>query len=323
MSSTWTVLLPPTIDPVGPESLADIATCTSRAAYADEDALIADIDRYDAIITRTQPVTERLLAAADRLQIVAKHGTGVDNVDLAAASEHGVVVANTPGENANSVAEHAVALLLAAKRNVVDADHATQTGEWRRADFRGHDLRGRTLGLFGAGNAGTRVATLLAGFDVTCVAYDPYADPDSLPETVSLVDDETTLFERADDVSVHAPLTPETRHAIGAEALDALPEDGVVVNTARGGIVDEAALVAALEAGELGGAGVDVYETEPPTPDDPLLSCPGVVRTQHNAGTSAEALANMSRAAAALVRTAYEGEVPETALNPGAWSTSS
>jgi len=317
------VLLPPTIDPAGPESIADIATCTSRSAYADEDALLADIDRYDAIITRTQPVTERLLAAADRLQIVAKHGTGVDNIDLAAASEHGVVVANTPGENANSVAEHAVALLLAAKRTIVDADRATQTGEWRRADFRGHDLRGRTLGLFGAGNAGTRVATLLAGFDVTCVAYDPYADPASLPETVSLVDDETVLFERADDVSVHAPLTPETRHAIGAEALALLPDDGVVVNTARGGIVDEAALVTALEAGELGGAGVDVYETEPPTPDDPLLSCPGVVRTQHNAGTSVEALANMSRAAAALVRTAYEGTVPETALNPDAWSTSS
>ena len=322
MSSTWTVLLPPTIDPAGPESLGDIATCTSRAVYADEDALVADIDRYDAIITRTQPVTERLLAAADRLQIVAKHGTGVDNVDLAAASEHGVIVANTPGENANSVAEHAVALLLAATRNVADADRATQAGEWRRADFRGRDLRGRTLGLFGAGNAGTRVATLLAGFGVTCVAYDPYADPASLPETVSLVDDEVEFFERADDLSVHAPLTPETRHAIGAEAFALLPDDGVVVNTARGGIVDEAALVTALEAGDLGGAGVDVYETEPPAPDDPIASCPGVVRTQHNAGTSAAALANMSRAAAALVRTAYEGTVPETALNPDAWGPS-
>ena len=322
MPRTWNVLLPPTIDPVGPESLADIATCTSRAAYADEDALVADIDRYDAIVTRTQPVTERLLAAADRLQIVAKHGTGVDNVDVDAATERGVVVANTPGENANSVAEHAVALLLAATRNVVDADRATRAGEWRRADFRGRDLRGRTLGLFGAGNAGTRVATLLAGFDVTCVAYDPYADPASLPETVSLVDDETALFERADDLSVHAPLTPETRHAIGAEAFALLPDDGVVVNTARGGIVDEAALVAALEASELGGAGVDVYETEPPTADDPLRSCPGVVRTQHNAGTSAEALANMSRAAATLVRTAHEGAVPETALNPDAWAPS-
>ena len=321
MSSTWTVLLPPTIDPVGPESIADIATCTSRAAYADEDALVADIDRYDAILTRTQPVTERLLAAADRLTLVAKHGTGVDNIDLAAATEHGVVVANTPGENTDSVAEHAVSLLLAAARNVVDADRATRAGEWRRADFRGHDLRGRTLGLFGAGNAGTRVATLLAGFDVTCVAYDPYADPATLPESVSLVDDEMELFERADDLSVHAPLTSETHHAIGAEALAALPEDGIVVNTARGGIVDEAALVAALEAGSLGGAGIDVYETEPPAADDPLLSCPGVVRTQHNAGTSVDALANMSRAAAALVRTAYEGDVPETALNPEAWST--
>ena len=318
MSRTWTVLLIPPIAPAGPGWLGTSATCTRRTGYDDEAALVADIDRAEAIITRTQPFTERLLAAADRLQIVAKHGTGVDNVDLAAASEHGVIVANTPGENANSVAEHAVALLLAATRNVADADRATQAGEWRRADFRGRDLRGRTLGLFGAGNAGTRVATLLAGFGVTCVAYDPYADPASLPETVSLVDDEVEFFERADDLSVHAPLTPETRHAIGAEAFALLPDDGVVVNTARGGIVDEAALVTALEAGDLGGAGIDVYETEPPAPDDPIASCPGAVRTQHNAGTSAAALANMSRAAAAPVRTPYEGTTPETAPNPDA-----
>ncbi|MFC5278807.1 hydroxyacid dehydrogenase [Halorubrum rubrum] len=318
MTRRWNVLLPPTIDPVGPESLADVADCTSRADYADEEALLADVDRYDAIITRTQPVSAELIGAADRLKVVAKHGAGVDNVDVEAATDRGILVANTPGENANSVAEHAVTLLLAAKRNVVRADRATRKGDWRRADFRGRDLFGRTLGLFGAGNAGRRVATLLSGFGVSCVAYDPYVDPADLPENVSLVDEPTDLFERADDVSVHAPLTDETYHAVGAAEIGALPADAVLVNTARGGVVDEDALVAALREETIAGAGVDVYETEPPEPDDPLLECDSAVFTQHNAGVSVDALENMSRAAAGVVRTVHAGGVPETTLNPEA-----
>lgn len=320
MERQWNVLLPPTIDPTGPDSLSDIATCVSRAEYDDEDALLADIDRYDAIITRTQPVSEEMIAAADRLKVIVKHGAGVDNVDVEAATEHGVLVANTPGTNTTSVAEHAVTLLLSVKRNIVRADRATKDADWRRHDFRGRELTGRTVGLFGAGNAGQRVAELLTGFDVSCVAYDPYVGREALPANVTLVESEDELFERADDVSVHTPLTDETRHAIGRRELELLPEDAVVVNTARGGVIDEEALVAALREGTIGGAGIDVFETEPPSSDDPLLDCESAVLTQHNAGVTVEALRNTSREAAANVRTVYDGGVPETTLNPDAVS---
>lgn len=318
MAQQWNVLLPPTIDPVGPDSLADIAAYKSRAEYDDEDALLRDVDRYDAIITRTSPVTGEMIAAADRLKVIAKHGSGVDNIDIETATERGVIVANTPAANTTSVAEHAVALLLSVKRNVVQADRATKDADWRRHDFRGQELTSRTVGLFGVGNVGQRVAELLTGFDVSCIAYDPYVDRGALPATVTLVDSERELFERADDVSVHTPLVEETYHAIGRQELERLPEDAVVVNTARGGIVDETSLATALREGTIGGAGIDVFETEPPTPDNPLLGCESVVLTQHNAGVTIEALRNMSREAARNVRTVYESRIPETALNPEA-----
>lgn len=318
MTRQWNVLLPPTIDPTGPDSLSDIADSKSRAEYEDEDALLAEINQYDAIITRTQPVTAELIAASDRLKVITKHGAGVDNIDIEAATEHGVIVSNTPGENTTSVAEHAVMLLLAAKRKVVRADRATRNADWRRQDFRGHELSNRTLGLFGAGNAGQRVAEFLSGFDVSCVAYDPYVDPEVLPENVSLVETTPELFECADDVSVHTPLTDETHHAVGKEQLESLPEDAVVVNTARGGVIDEEALAVVLREGTIAGAGIDVFESEPPNPDNPLLDCETAIFTQHTAGVAVEALENVSQAVAANVRTVYEGGVPETVLNPEA-----
>lgn len=313
---TWDVLLPPTIDPVGPESISDIATFTSREEYENAGALLGEIDRFDALITRTEPVSAELIDAADSLRIIAKHGAGVDNIDVEAATQCDVIVAYTPGANTRSVAEHAVMLLLATKRNVVRADTATRAGDWRRHDFRGRELSGRTLGLFGAGNAGCELARLLTGFGVSVVAYDPYVASEALPRNVSLVDSVRALFEAAEDVSVHAPLTEETRHAIGHDELAALSDDGVVVNTARGGVIDESALVEAITESEIAGAGIDVYENEPPATDTPLFDLERVVLTQHNAGLTVDALEEMSRASAANVRTVYEGELPENTLTP-------
>lgn len=315
---TWEVLLPPTIDPVGPESISDIATFTQRNEYANRDALLGDADRFDAIITRTDEIPTELIDAAESLKVIAKHGAGVDNIDIEAATRRGVIVANTPGANTMSVAEHAVTLLLAVKRNVVQADSATRDTDWRRHDFCGRELSDRTLGLFGAGNAGRTLVQLLSGFGVSVVAYDPYVAPEALPSNVSLAESVDDLFEAADDVSVHAPLTEETRHAIGREELAALADDGVVVNTARGGIIDEDALAAAIDEDDIAGAGIDVYENEPPANDNPLFDLEQVVLTQHNAGVTVEALRNMSREAAANVRTVYEGRIPETALNTDA-----
>ncbi|GAA0658669.1 hydroxyacid dehydrogenase [Salarchaeum japonicum] len=315
MSETWTVLLPATIDPSGPDELSDFASFVSISEYADEAALVADAGRFDAVITRTVPLTADFFDAADSLRVVVKHGAGVDHVDIDAATRNGVLVANTPGKNTNAVAEHALTLLLAAKRQVVRADAATRQADWRRHDFEGHELSGRTVGLVGAGNAGRRFAALLTGFGVSCVAYDPYVDPGVLPEHVELVESVRAVFEAADDASVHVPLTEDTRHVVGREELRLLPDDGVLVNTARGGVVDEAALVDALESGDIAGAGVDVYETEPPTADDPLLDRERAVFTQHNAGLTAEAARAVSLATAEHVRTVYEGGRPDTALN--------
>lgn len=312
---TWDVLLPPEIDSAGPNAIRDIATFTTRDTYDTTTALRADIDRYDAIITRTHELSADLIAAADNLKLIAKHGAGMDNIDIEAATANNVLVANTPGANKNAVAEHAATLLLAVKRNVVQADTATRDADWRRHDFQGRELANRTLGLFGAGNAGQRLAELLTGFDISCVAYDPYVDPATLPSNVALVNSTTALVDQADDLSVHAPFTPETEHAISDAELTALPDDAVVVNTARGGIIDEAALVDALAANDIAGAGIDVYETEPPAADDPLLSRDDVVLTQHTAGVTTEALREMSRRGAANVRTVYTGNIPETTVN--------
>jgi D-3-phosphoglycerate dehydrogenase len=312
---TWEVLLPPTIDPVGPESISDIATFTRRDEYENRDALLGDINRFDAIITRTEEVPAELIDAAESLKIIAKHGTGVDNIDIETATRRSIIVANTPDANTTSVAEHAVMLLLAVKRNVVRADTAARDGDWRRHDFCGRELSGRTLGLFGAGNVGRRLTQLLTGFGVSFVAYDPYVASDALPSNISLVESVEALFDVADDISVHTPLTEETRHAIGREAFVALSDDGVVVNTARGGIIDEDALAAAISENNIAGAGIDVYENEPPTDDNPLFDLEQVVLTQHTAGVTVEALRNMSHESASNVRTVYEGGIPKTALN--------
>lgn len=312
---TWEVLLPPTIDPVGPESISDIATFTGRDKYENRDALLEDANRFDAIITRTEEIPAELIDAAESLKVISKHGAGVDNINIEAATRRGVIVVNTPDANTTSVAEHAVTLLLAVKRNVVQADTATQDNDWRRHDFCGRELSDRTLGLFGAGNAGRRLIRLLSGFNVSFVAYDPYITPEVLPTNVSLVESMEALFDAADDVSVHAPLTEETKHAISSKELAALSTDGVIVNTARGGIIDEDALATAIDESDIAGAGIDVYKNEPPANDNPLLDLEQVVLTQHNAGVTVEALQNMSREAAANVRTVYERRIPKTALN--------
>lgn len=311
----WKILLPATIDSVGPESISDIATFTKRSDYEGIDDLQRDINKYDGIITRTESLPGELIAAADSLKIISKHGTGVDNIDIAAATKKGVIVANTPGANTTSVAEHAITLLLAVKRNIVKANEDIRNGNWQTHEFRGSELSNRTLGLFGAGNAGRKLVQLLTGFDISFVAYDPYVESEDINEKVNMVKSVERLFELADDVSIHAPLTKETKHAISCKVLTKLSDDGIVVNTARGGIVDERALATAIERGDIAGAGIDVYESEPPKNDNPLLGTNNVILTQHNAGVTVEALQQMSRKSAANIRTVYNGNVPGNALN--------
>jgi len=315
MTTEWEVLLPTEIDPSGPESIADFATCTGMDEYESEAAALAEIDRYDAVIVRVAELDAGVIDRADRLRVIAKHGAGLDNVDVEAASGRGVVVCNTPGANARSVAEHAVALLFGLYRNLRTADRHVRAGEWERGAFAGHELTGDTLGLFGFGAIAREVSDLAQGLGQDVLTYDPYVPDDEIPARVERVTDFGDLFARADAVSIHAPLTPETRGAVSTAELDALGPEAVLINTSRGPIVDETALLAALEDGRLAGAGLDTFAEEPPGEDHPLYERDDVLLTPHVGGVTDEALARMSQRAATNVRTVYEGGVPESTVN--------
>lgn len=315
MSNTWEVLVPERVDPSGPESISDVARCTGPEAYESVEAALEDIGRYDAVVVRVAELDASVFDRADRLQVVAKHGTGLDNVDVDAASERGIVVCNTPGANARSVAEHAVALLFAVRRNLRTADRHVRDDRWDRSAFVGHELTGDTLGLFGFGAIARETADLAQGVGQTVLAYDPYVPDDEVPARVERVTDLADLFSRSDAVSVHAPLTPETRQAVSTDELAALGPEGVLINTSRGAVVDETALLDALETGSLGGAGLDTFEREPPGADHPLYARDDVLLTPHVGGVTEEALERMSLRAAANVRTVYEGDLPESTVN--------
>lgn len=315
MSSTWDVLIPNEIDPSGPDSITDFATCTGMDEYDSTEAALDDIDRYDAVVVRVAPLDRDVIDRADRLKVIAKHGAGLDNVDTEAASNRGIVVCNTPGANARSVAEHAVALLFAVRRNLRTADEHVRSGGWDRGAFAGHELTGDTIGLFGFGNIAKETADLADGMGQTVLVYDPYVTDDDVPAPLKRVGEFSELFSRSDAVSIHAPLTPETRGAVSTEELAALGERGILINTSRGEIVDEAALLEALETGTVEGAGLDTFAAEPPGEDHPLCDRDDVLLTPHVGGVTDKALARMSQRAAANVRTVYEGELPASTVN--------
>jgi len=314
MSDTWNVLLPKQIDPSGPAAIDDFAECTSMAEYDSYEDALADIDRYDAVIVRVAPLDADVISRADRLTVIAKHGTGLDNVDMDAASERGIVVCNTPGANAQSVAEHAIALLFGLRRNLHVADRHVRAGGWDRGDFAGREFDNDTLGLYGFGDIASRAGSLAVAMGMDVIAYDPKKD-DAFPEGVERADAFVELFERADAVSVHVPLNKHTRRSISTAELGALGEHGVIVNTARGPVVDEDALIQALEAERIAGAALDTFENEPPGEDHPLYDRDDVLLTPHVGGVTTQALARMSQRAAANVRTVYEGGIPDTTRN--------
>jgi D-3-phosphoglycerate dehydrogenase len=315
MTRRWEVLLPSAIDPSGPESLADIADCTGMDEYDDEETALADIARYDAVIVRTARLDAEVLDRADRLRVIAKHGTGLDNVAIDAASDRGIVVCNTPDANTRSVAEHTLALLFGVHRHLHTADHHVRRGGWDRSAFTGRELADDTLGLLGFGNIARSVADLAQGVGMSVVVYDPFVSADSVPPEITLLDSLADLCEEADAISLHVPLTDDTRHLVGRAELDRLGEHGVLVNTARGAVVDEDALVEALAEGVIAGAGLDTFESEPPGADHPLASRDDVLLTPHVGANTEQALVRMSQQAADNVRAVYEGGLPDSAVN--------
>jgi D-3-phosphoglycerate dehydrogenase len=277
------------------------------------------IEPYDALVVRSQTkVTSDVVDAGRNLKVIARAGIGLDNVDVEAATRRGVMVVNAPQSNVLSAAEHTMALLLALARNVPRADAALRAGRWERERFQGVELHGKTLGVVGLGRVGTMVAQRALSFGMRLIAFDPYVSRDRARSlAIELMPDLGALLVQSDFVTVHLPRTSETEALIGERELALMKEDARLINTARGGIVDEAALEAALRSGRLGGAALDVFADEPATAH-PLFELPTVVVTPHLGAATVEAQDKAGLAIAEMVRLALRGEFVPYAVNVAA-----
>ncbi len=288
----------------------DVELAWSAQELADH---IAD---YDAIVVRSATkVTAELIARADRMKVVGRAGTGVDNVDVPAATRRGIVVCNAAGSNSLSAAEHAIALLVSQARNIPQAHASLVQGRWERSKFGGVEVTGKTLGLVGFGRIGQMVAERAKGLGLNVVAYDPLVAEGRYRELgVEKADSPEDLYAVSDFISLHLASTPETRGFVGAAAFAAMKPGARLINAARGDVVDQDALVEALTSGHLGGAGIDVFPTEPVT-ESPLFGLPGVVVTPHLGASTEEAQDRAGVVVAEQVVAALTGGVVTSAVN--------
>jgi len=282
-------------DGVSPKGIALLAENpsfeVSTSGGLKEDELIARIADLDALVVRSQTkVTAKALAAAKKLKVIGRAGVGVDNVNVEAATERGIVVMNTPGGNTISTAEHTFSLLLALARKIPQAHASMAAGKWDRKSFEGTELCGKTLGIVGMGRIGGEVARRAIAFGMTVVAFDPYLVPSRARSLqVEMADDLASLLTQADFITVHMPLTSETKNILNAETIAKCKPGVRLINCARGGLIEESALLAALQSGHVAGVALDVYEKEPPADDLPFRSLPNVVLTPHLGASTAEA----------------------------------
>ncbi len=304
-------------DPLAEDGLdrlrrAGEVTVVSKLA---EPELVDRIPAFDALVVRSETrVTAPIIEAGARLRVIGRAGVGVDNIDVAAATRRGILVVNAPRGNIVAAAEHTMALLFALARWVPQADASVKRGEWTRARFLGTEIRGKTLGVVGLGNVGSEVAKRAHGVEMDVIAFDPVVSVERAELfNVSLVTLEE-LLERADFVTLHVPLVEANRHLIGAAQLARMKPGARLINAARGGIVDEAALAEALSSGRLAAAAADVFETEPPG-ENALLALPNFIATPHIAASTVEAQVSVAFDVAEEVAAVLAGDLPRFAVN--------
>jgi D-3-phosphoglycerate dehydrogenase len=288
-----------------------------------EAAAAGDYPKADAAIVGTRNFYDAaMLARAPALKIIARTGIGYDNVDVPAATAAGVCVVNTPEAPTESTAEFTVGLMFAVARRIAAADHQSKAGVWKLApEIMGFDLAEKTLGLVGFGRIARRVAEIAQAIKMDVLALDPFVAAPVMAEAgVTPCADLPELLQRANVLSLHAPLAADTRGMIGADQLALLPAGAILINTARGPLIDEAAVLTALERGHLAGAGLDVWEREPVPPDHPLFRHPRVVATPHMAAYTNEGRRRSHVTAAELVLAALRGERPATLIDPTVWT---
>ncbi|MDD8022277.1 MAG: hydroxyacid dehydrogenase [Paracoccaceae bacterium] len=311
----------PDLDPSAVKLAQDYGFETVHTpAYADA-AVIADLMKQsgaEAILSRMGRIDASVMDAAPQLRVISKHGVGVDNIDLAAAAARGIPVLMATGANAVSVAEHAIALLLATVKRVLPLDAGLRAGRWEKPGFLGRELAGARLGLLGMGAIAQATGRMAKGLGLEIYGYDPYAKPEVF-EALGATRCERLedLFAQSDVLSLHCPLTNETRGVVNAEAIARMPKGAYVVNTARGGLIDEAALVAAIRSGQLAGAGLDTFAVEPPAADHPFFAEPAIVLTPHIGGVTREAGARVGVEAVRGIIQVIAGEAvaPERIAN--------
>lgn len=313
----YTIFVAETLHPLGLKMLNENTNVVVERGLAPQ-ALIARLNEVsaDGLIVRSgTKVTRELIQAVPSLKVVGRAGTGVDNIDLKAATELGLVVVNAPTGNSVAAAEHAVALMMALSRNIPQADAMMRRGEWNRHAYIGTTLVDKTLGLVALGRVGAEVAKRATGLGMTIIAFDPYCPPERAKAMgVQLVElDE--LWAKSDFISLHAPLLDSTRHMINQESLAKMKGGVYLINDARGGLVDEEALVQALDSGQVAGAALDVFQQEPPGADHPLLGRSDVIVTPHLGASTTEAQQDVAREVVEAVMGTLKGETVRSVVN--------
>ncbi|HEV1999131.1 MAG TPA: phosphoglycerate dehydrogenase [Xanthobacteraceae bacterium] len=294
MTMASRVLIADKLSPTAVQIFKDRGIETDVKTGLERDQLIAIIGQYDGLAVRSATkVTEKVIAAAAKLKVIGRAGIGVDNIDVPVATAKGIIVMNTPFGNSITTAEHAVALLFALARQIPQADASTQAGKWEKYRFLGVELTAKTLGIIGCGNIGSIVADRALGLHMKVIAYDPYLSPERAADLGVEKVEFDELLTRADFISLHTPVTDKTRNILGADNLAKAKKGVRIINCARGGLVDEKALRAALDSGHVAGAAFDVFSAEPAT-DNPLFGHPNVVATPHLGAATTEAQENVA-----------------------------
>ena len=277
--------------------------------------LLETINEYDGIIVRSRTkVTSEVIAKADNLKIIARAGVGVDNIDLNAATEKGIMVVNSPESTSITVAEHTMGLLLAMARKISIADKSVKEGKWEKKKFMGVELRGKTLGVIGMGRIGSQVVNRCKAFEMDAIVYDPYL-PEEVAQNMGVkLTDLNTVLKNADFITIHVPLTEETKHLISDDEFEIMKDSCFITNCARGGIIDEEALYNALSENKIGGAALDVYEEEPPK-DSKLTTLDNIILTPHIAASTKEAQRDAAIIVADEIIELNNGRTPRNVLN--------
>lgn len=305
--SNWKILLTDGLEENGQEILRAKAQTDDRAGISAEE-LLQVVGEYDALIVRGRTkVTPAVFEAGKKLKVVGRSGVGVDNIDLNAAKQHHVTVVNAPIATTIAVAELTLGLMLAVLREIPRADAGMKEGKWLKKELEGGELWENTLGIIGFGRIGQAVAKRAAAFDMKIIAYDPVVSAEDIRKQGAEPVNLDELFARSDVITIHTPLTDSTRNILNAEAFAKMKKGVYIVCAARGGVIDEAALLAALDSGHVAGAGLDVFATEPPG-QSPLVTHPKVVTTPHIGGQTVQAQRRAANDIATEVLAALEGK---------------